>query len=195
MQNLLNIKEYQDAASRTCAEPSLEANAMYDSHATLARDVMTHMVQCQQADLSKRSIYYREPLAKLEKRAADAKAADDELFTTLNKTIEDNPSRQFTKEQLNLLHMALGWQSEAGEVYEALLKSFITGEPVDNVNINEEIGDNMWYTALGLNTTNSTFEETGTKNINKLAVRYPDKFTEFAAVNRNLEEERKVLAK
>jgi hypothetical protein len=34
-----------------------------------------------------------------------------------------------------------------------------------------------------------------TKNIEKLSTRYPEKFTEYHAENRNLEEERRVLEK
>ena len=89
-----------------------------------------------------------------------------------------------------LLHGALGCITEGGELIEGLL-----GEP-DDVNIMEEVGDLMWYVGILLDEVSSRgypIIDVLKTNIAKLRKRYPEKFTEDAALNRDLDEERKVL--
>lgn len=61
------------------------------------------------------------------------------------------------------------------------------------MNLKEELGDKLWYAALALDELKSTFEETMEANIKKLRARYPNKFTEEDAINRDLEKERAAL--
>lgn len=93
----------------------------------------------------------------------------------------------------NQLHMVLGISTEAGELADAYKKMLAYNKPIDMVNVAEEIGDLMWYIANFLEMTGLDFDSILEKNIRKLEVRYPEKFSEEKAVNRNLEEERKVL--
>ncbi len=65
--------------------------------------------------------------------------------------------------------------------------------PIDKANLEEELGDVLWYIALLCRTHNFTFEKIMAKNIAKLSARYPEKFSETDAVNRNLVKERKIL--
>ena len=52
----------------------------------------------------------------------------------------------------------------------------------------------MWYQAIACDVLGTTFEIEQERNIAKLSARYPDKFTEDKAINRDLETERKVLS-
>lgn len=92
-----------------------------------------------------------------------------------------------------LMHAAIGMATEAGEVLDALKKSIIYGRPVDVANILEEAGDEKWYLALLLRTIGSTDREAGEKNIKKLLIRYPEKFSGEQAVTRNVALERAVF--
>jgi len=96
---------------------------------------------------------------------------------------------------MDILHGILGVATEGGEMLEALYAAYFEGKDFDKVNLLEESGDVMWYLALLLNKPQPgvTFEAVQHLNIDKLRKRYPDKFTNYDALNRNLEAEREVL--
>ena len=93
----------------------------------------------------------------------------------------------------DLLHAAMGLVTESAELMDALKKRHAYGRPLDYTNLREEGGDLLWYIALLCRALDCTMEQVATMNIQKLAKRYPDKFTEHAALNRDLDAERKVL--
>ena len=93
----------------------------------------------------------------------------------------------------NLLHATIGISTEAGELLDAVKKHLFYGKPLDVVNLQEELGDLYWYMSVLCEWLGCTHEELMERNIDKLKVRYPEKFTSEAATNRNLEDERKVL--
>lgn len=92
-----------------------------------------------------------------------------------------------------LLHAGIGMATEAGEYLDGLKKYIYYGKPLDRVNLREEIGDASWYQRIGASALKDTFLGTIIQNIRKLMIRFPDKFTQDKALNRNLEEERKLL--
>ncbi len=92
-----------------------------------------------------------------------------------------------------LLHGAIGICTEAGELQDAIKKNLIYGKPLDGTNIMEECGDILWYVALCLDASGYTMEQAMERNIAKLKARFGDKFTEHAALNRDLDAERAVL--
>lgn len=94
---------------------------------------------------------------------------------------------------INLLHATMGISTEAGELLDALKKHLAYGKEIDKVNLAEEVGDVLWYVAIILRELNMSFEEVMDMNINKLQRRFPDKFTEEAALNRDLNKEREQL--
>ena len=94
---------------------------------------------------------------------------------------------------IRLLHAAMGMATEAGEFLDMLKKHIFYGKPMDFINAKEEVGDQMWYAGLAIDVLQTTFNEVLTVNIDKLKARYPEKFTEEAAINRNLEIERAIL--
>jgi len=97
-----------------------------------------------------------------------------------------------TKEQ-DCIHMILGIITEAGEVADAFKKNIAYGKEIDWINVKEEIGDIMWYISNLAEINKWDLREILETNIKKLEVRYPEKFTQEAALNRDLHKERQIL--
>ena len=91
------------------------------------------------------------------------------------------------------LHYTLGLVTEAGEIADVYKKFIGYGKEPDNVNVKEEIGDLLWYVARFLELKDWTFEDVMRLNTEKLKARYPEKFTQEAAENRDLKAERRIL--
>jgi NTP pyrophosphatase (non-canonical NTP hydrolase) len=96
---------------------------------------------------------------------------------------------------IDLIHAGLGISTETGELLDTIKKYIYYGKELDEVNLIEEVGDIFWYLALFCKSLNVSFEEVMKKNIEKLEARYPEKFTEEKAINRDLDKERGVLEK
>jgi NTP pyrophosphatase (non-canonical NTP hydrolase) len=94
---------------------------------------------------------------------------------------------------IRMLHSAMGLCTESAEFLDMLKKHIFYGKPLDLVNAKEEIGDSMWYVAIAVDVLQTTLDEVMTVNISKLKARYPEKFTEHHAENRDLETERNIL--
>lgn len=93
----------------------------------------------------------------------------------------------------DIVHAILGMATEAGELLEALAASVFNEQPLDYVNIYEEVGDSQWYEAMILRRAGKTFDDVQRNNIAKLRARFGGKFTEYDANNRDLATERKIL--
>lgn len=100
-----------------------------------------------------------------------------------------------SKEQFRTIHSIFGMQTEVSELAEQVFCSLSGDKEIDVVNIKEEIGDLFWYIAIICDVFNLKFEDILISNVEKLTKRYGEKFTEEKAINRNLEEERKILEK
>lgn len=92
-----------------------------------------------------------------------------------------------------LIHAFLGLSSEVGELADALKKHLIYGKELDQINLLEEGGDLEWYVALMLTAIKQTMTDCMERNIAKLRARYGDKFTQAAALSRDLDKERLAL--
>ena len=79
---------------------------------------------------------------------------------------------------------ALKLNSESGELSDSIVKHLCYGQQLDTENIKEECGDLLWYISLILEKLNTTMEECMVDNIEKLKIRYPEKFTEKDAKDR-----------
>lgn len=91
------------------------------------------------------------------------------------------------------VHMILGLTTEVGELADVFKKNIAYGKEIDWVNCQEEVGDLMWYLINFCTINNFDLERILDQNIAKLEARYPEKFTEELAHNRDLEKERKIL--
>lgn len=97
------------------------------------------------------------------------------------------------EEAIRIFHGIIGIITEAGELADALHKAIQDETPLDLTNVSEEIGDGLWYAAAVLRVLGTTFDSVQRTNIAKLRARFPNKFNEFDANNRNLEAEREIL--
>ncbi len=97
------------------------------------------------------------------------------------------------EDAIRIFHGIIGIITEAGELAEALGKAIQDETPLDLTNVSEEIGDGLWYDAAVLRVLGTTFDSVQRTNIAKLRSRFPNKFTEFDANNRNLDAERAIL--
>ena len=113
------------------------------------------------------------------------------LELALNTEVKEYSS--VTPDDKRLLHATLGLVTEAGEFADSVKRSLFYNKEFDKVNAIEEIGDILWYCALALDHVGSSFEHAMEINIAKLAKRYPDKYSDYNALNRDLESERKIL--
>lgn len=124
---------------------------------------------------------------------------DGRLFNTRNSSMD-------------LLHAVFGKATESGEMLEAISDNMLgQKDGVDFVNMIEETGDSRWYdavmtAAINAHTAGRDVTQNGTADaidldtvdrtvINKLRARFPDKFTEAKANERDLSTERIVLEK
>jgi NTP pyrophosphatase (non-canonical NTP hydrolase) len=96
-------------------------------------------------------------------------------------------------DDMTSIHMVLGMVTEVGELADVYKKHLAYKKPKDMVNVKEELGDLMWYIAGFCKINNINIHEVLQTNIDKLKARYPDKFTEEAAIIRDLDNERKIL--
>ena len=81
----------------------------------------------------------------------------------------------------NLRHVVYGLAGEAGEFSDCVKKHDIYGQDLDTKNALEELGDVLWYVALGAETLGVDLEWIATCCIEKLKARYPDKYSDELA--------------
>ncbi|QBG78726.1 putative pyrophosphatase [Acinetobacter phage vB_AbaS_D0] len=107
----------------------------------------------------------------------------------------------------DLIHSIIGINTEGGELAERLdailarkEESALSGENMtsiisdeDKVNLFEELGDVLWYIAIGAEALGVTLDQIMFANLDKLKKRFPEKFTEAAANNRDIEAEQNNL--
>lgn len=92
----------------------------------------------------------------------------------------------------NYIHGIIGLATEAGELLENM-KDALNGHAIDRVNVKEEVGDGKWYMAILAQVGQFGWGDDEQVNIAKLRARFPDKFTEADAINRDLDAERAIL--
>lgn len=93
----------------------------------------------------------------------------------------------------DITHMIFGIMTETGELTDIFKKSMAYKKEVDWVNVKEELGDLMFYISSFCRINYLDLEEIIETNVAKLEARYPEKFTEHHALNRDLLHERKIL--
>lgn len=96
---------------------------------------------------------------------------------------------------LDNIHMTSGMVTEVGEIVDIFKKHIAYGKSIDWVNVEEELGDLLWYIVNFARKNNIDLEKTMGINISKLYARYPEKFTNDQALVRDLEKEREILEK
>lgn len=83
-----------------------------------------------------------------------------------------------------LMNAALGMAGESGEVADIVKKHTFQGHDLDVNHVAEEIGDVLWYVAIGAEAIGLSLGEVAQFNIEKLKRRYPDGFDKSRSINR-----------
>lgn len=84
-----------------------------------------------------------------------------------------------------LQHGMLGIITEAGELGDVVKKHVIYDKPLDRDNIEEEIGDLLWYVACLARAAGASLDKAAVRNLEKLRRRYPNGvFSSVAALTR-----------
>lgn len=83
-----------------------------------------------------------------------------------------------------ILHAVTGISDEAGEFSSAIKKAEVYGQQLNFVNIAEELGDLLWFVAYSAQTFGMSLETIARLNIEKLATRYPEGYSDYHAAAR-----------
>jgi hypothetical protein len=154
-----------------------------------------HILSGTLLDNIKKNIYYNKQIPEdwsdnLKKLATTAVLAAVR-YTDPNS--EENLAAEPIHIDPRVFHAAIGIATEGTELIEALYTSISNNIELDTVNILEEMFDVFWYMCIGHDAMNASIEQTLSVGFEKLRNRYPDKFTQDHAINRNLESEREIL--
>lgn len=139
----------------------------------------------------KKQLFYGKS-EKLVTKLAHYNAVLAEANAILSEGVSDDSLTDVIELDTRVLHGLLGFVTEAGEL-AAVLRKGVNGEAVDAVNIQEEVSDAAWYVAIIYDALSLDFYDGLTNVVNKLIVRYPQKFDSYFADNRDLTAERKQL--
>lgn len=194
----MNFQEFRKAAAVT--ESRFDAVTV-SPHVVFSVLAISHL-SGEIADLLKKQIAYGREFDKQKYAAAVIGMMENiELLTSELKSPEE-PIQEahdaLARLNPRLLHGILGKVTEDAELVQAMLKTAYENEPLDLVNIKEELGDGRWYDAIIYNALEELGDEADeekvqAKVIAKLKVRYADKFSAAEANERNLAAERAVL--
>ena len=83
-----------------------------------------------------------------------------------------------------MVHAAMGVSGEGGELIDAIKKTWIYGKELDRENVLEESGDLLFYLQALLTEIGCTLDDAMLHNFAKLMRRYPDGYTDAAAIAR-----------
>lgn len=145
-------------------------------------------------DTVKKSIFYGKSIdVKKLKKAIFSLPNDEEEYVDFSEDEFTAMTDLSDVRTQRLLHAGIGLVTEALEFLQPLGNTIKYGDILDVVNLKEEIGDINWYQAIGLDALESSFQDVQDINISKLSLRYPEKFTDAKALNRDLAGEREVL--
>lgn len=177
------------------------SNEFHGDHVPLAvlRQRMANFIRAaEELDYVKKLLFYGEDEAKgrvriepIEGGIGDEAKGSSVALARLSKAAQ--PYLNIPRAEW-LLHGVIGAATECGERMEAVYAAICEPQNgLDLVNVKEEIFDGQWYDAIACAAIDVTFDEGQRNIIDKLRKRFPDKFTEAAANNRDLDGERAVL--
>lgn len=154
--------------------------------------LLTLAVACSDVlDLAKKEIFYGKAIDQ-DKLAGALDYMDASMGILSIQNMPDEVSLTGAK-MTRVLHGAIGKFTESGEVIAALLAVLEDGKELDVVNVGEEIADGAWYDAILCDALDLDMEALLARVVAKLKARYPGKFTQEAALNRDLGTERAIL--
>ena len=90
------------------------------------------------------------------------------------RTLIDRPDFKLTDEEIMIVWVTIGITGEAGELSEAVKHGIFHRHVLDLKNIQEELGDLIWYIAALCTKLNFSLSDIMEQNIAKLKKRYPN---------------------
>ena len=187
----MNLQEYQQSAIRTeSIPPEIKVNKRF------ASALITMFVKTTDAlDALKKAVIYNNP-KKMDRYILDYLREIEYLLDTVRWHAPDwnqyGPDDKVNMDT-RVFHGILGMATESGELMNVLAENMRTNKTVDTINVFEEMHDTSWYMAIIHDALGLDWSEGLARNIAKLKARYPEKFTEECANNRDLETERAIL--
>lgn len=142
-------------------------------------------------DYMKKGIYYN--------NYSKYETNEVELSNKLNDLLSDFLVVENNRENVNnfnfrVMHGLLGALTESSEIAEHLLK-YLETEQIDKIGVSEEFSDFDWYKAITFDEMQLDENQSRQNVIDKLRIRYPDKYDDSKAEKRDLKAERKELEK
>lgn len=101
-----------------------------------------------------------------------------------------SPTVKLDQRRAEFLHAIMGMTGEVAEIASALGANL---ELRDTTHFLEELGDYRWYEAIFLRWLVASQDDLQRMNIRKLAARYPEKYTDEAALSRDYTAERAAM--
>jgi len=186
----MNLKEYQQEALQTESKvDQLQFNLRFIRTVFSMYISMTEFM-----DAVKKQVYYGKSTKMDEKGEQFLYQIDNYIQNIVSMYRDRNHNNVPVDTDPRLFHGILGMATESGELVSVLLKN-LAGEPVDPINVQEEMNDSNWYQAIIHDTLGLDWEEGLQRNIDKLQKRRYKSggFTAAEAENRDLVGERVAL--
>lgn len=185
-----DLKQYVQDAIRT--ESRIEG--IHTNRYALTGLLKLHIATGNLLDMIKKNVFYNKPINVYEwdKHLAIIKSLPDKQDIT-SASQEHKCVQAAINIDPRLFHAIIGIATESTELLEAILKALDNDTDIDHVNVREEFFDVMWYLLIGHDTINKNIDDTLQMGFDKLRKRYPDKFTNESAINRDTQAERDIL--
>lgn len=90
-----------------------------------------------------------------------------------------------TDKKDEVLNWVIGMSEEAGEVASLLKHEYWGGEPASKERVAEELGDELWYLTALASSFDIDLNEIAQRNLDKLAERHPDGFSNERSIKRH----------
>lgn len=176
MDNVQNARDFQVQGRRTWTT---------DPHPSLTRgwellqdiDRATRFLDGTM-DEHKRALFYGDESAKVLKNAP----GKDYMLAKLGQSDWD------------FMHAGLGLLTEAGEVMEEVVSALAADGEIDAEAVKEELGDLLYYVARAADAADTSLLEIMQANNRKLRERFPEKFSQEDALERNTDAEMAALS-
>lgn len=186
---LKDFNEFKPLALRT----EKQIDEVRTNKMLLLTGIIINIISAELLDAVKKQVFYGDA-SKIQRDWSEEIQALQDAVDFLKEGGLNDPLSEKIDIDTRVFHGLLGIITEAGELSEVVFDKVANNKPIDATNVQEEaIGDIGWYQAILADSLNLDTYQGLTNVINKLIVRYPDKFTEEAAKTRNLAAEREQL--
>ena len=198
MKKIETLEEYRLLAARTLPDLGSMSNNLLHMEAGIAGEFLGEAV-----DILKKTFAYKKPLDKVH---LGEELADTVWYCVGAETINKLPEMEmcFDEESLAIIetikNQTITYVKESVEIRKSSIKTECLGLILANKSAVDSTNRGAILAIVGIcmgicEVLNIDFWQALTNNISKLQVRYPEKFTEEAALNRDLAAERVELEK